>query len=257
MKPICFTIAGSDPCGGAGIQLDLRVFEALEVKGMSVISTITAQNGSQVKEIFPLEKKVFEDQLFNLLENYTPSAIKLGLLSKNSITVLSDYLSSVSIPVILDPVLASSSGYPLLNLRHLTPFLRFPTLITPNKTEAEALSGLKIENIEDMKNVAYFLVKEKKIQSVLIKGGHLNSGAPDVFFNGVLFKEFSTSHIPLPYEVRGTGCFLSSAITAYLAHGEEIESSIEKSKILIEKSLKNARLNGKDRNALFDTIGLA
>lgn len=255
MKPICFTIAGSDPCGGAGIQLDLKVFESLEVRGMSVISTITAQNGSHVKKIYPLDKDIFENQLFCLLENYTPAAVKLGLLSENAVNTLLEYLPTLSIPLILDPVLSSSSGYPLLDQSLLNPFLPLPTLLTPNKTEAESLSGLKIENVGDMKKAALFLVKEKNIQSVLIKGGHIDKGAPDVFYNGVVCKEFSTSYVPLPFQVRGTGCFLSSAITAFLANGESMEASIIKSKIILEKALKESVVYGKDKNALFDTIG--
>ena len=173
--PVALTIAGSDSGGGAGIQADIKTFSALGVFATSAITAITAQNTQGVRSIQPVSPDVLRDQIEAVLEDFTVDAIKIGMLySAEAAHVVADTLARYpNIPIVLDPVMISTSGSKRLRedaIRTITERL-FPmtTLLTPNIPEAEELSGVKIQNEEDITAAARVL-RELGCRSVLVKG---------------------------------------------------------------------------------------
>ena len=176
--PTALTIAGSDSCGGAGIQADLKTFSALGVYGMSAITSITAQNTLGVRGIQPILPEILKGQIDAVFEDFTIDAVKTGMLyNKAAIQVVAAALDQYRPKwIIVDPVMISTSGSKLLQDDAIEAMvdLLFPrtTLITPNIPEAEFLTGIQIHSIKDMDEAAQLLFA-KGCQAVLIKGGHL------------------------------------------------------------------------------------
>ncbi|HCW53294.1 MAG TPA: bifunctional hydroxymethylpyrimidine kinase/phosphomethylpyrimidine kinase [Clostridium sp.] len=244
------TIAGSDSCGGAGIQADLKSFQANGVYGMSAITAVTVQNTMGVFGIQDMSPEIIEGQLNAIFEDIRVDAIKIGMVSKiESIKAISRALRKVSnLPkIVLDPVMISTSGYNLLSkdakdtlVKELFPLAE---LITPNLPEAEEILGCKIETVEEMKDATKKLM-ELGTKSVLVKGGHLKDDATDLLYDG---KEF----ILLPQEkidtvnTHGTGCTLSSAIAANLAKGMNMKDAVIEGKKYITSAIKHGFKLGK------------
>ena len=226
------TIAGSDSSGGAGIQADIKAFSANGVYGMSIITAITAQNTQGVFGIMDVTPEIIEKQIDVIFNDIEVGAIKIGMVSKiESIEAISNALGRVEkLPqIVLDPVMISKSGFKLLSddakntlIEKLIPI---STLITPNLPEAEELLGREILTIEDMKKAACDL-KKLGAKNVLIKGGHLE-------------ERINTKH------THGTGCTLSSAITANLSKGMNIVDSVRGGKEYITGAIKNGFELGK------------
>ncbi|MBW6411321.1 bifunctional hydroxymethylpyrimidine kinase/phosphomethylpyrimidine kinase [Clostridium weizhouense] len=244
------TIAGSDSCGGAGIQADLKAFSANGVYGMSVITAITAQNTMGVFGIQDISPEMIESQIDVIFEDIRVDAIKIGMVSKiESIKAISNSLRKIeNLPtVILDPVMVSKSGFNLLSedakdtlIKELFPLI---TLLTPNLPEAEEILRIKIKDLEDMKEAAKKL-RELGPRCVLIKGGHLENEATDLLFDGEKFiflpqERINTNH------THGTGCTLSSAIAANLAKGMNIEDAVKEGKRYITCAIKHGFELGK------------
>ena len=244
------TIAGSDSCGGAGIQADLKSFSANGVYGMSVITAITAQNTMGVFGIQDISPEIIESQIDVIFDDIIVDAVKIGMVSKiESIKAISNGLKKVqNLPkVVLDPVMISKSGFNLLSpdakgvlIRELFPLA---TLITPNLPEAEEILGMKISNLDEMKEAAKRL-QELGPKYVLVKGGHLKDDATDLLLYENEFiclpqKRINTIH------THGTGCTLSSAIAANLAKGLDIKESVIEAKEYITGAIKNGFSIGK------------
>ncbi|MBN1043241.1 bifunctional hydroxymethylpyrimidine kinase/phosphomethylpyrimidine kinase [Clostridium botulinum] len=244
------TIAGSDSCGGAGIQADLKSFSANGVYGMSVITAITAQNTMGVFGIQDINPEIIESQIDVIFDDIIVDAIKIGMVSKiESIKAISNGLKKVqNLPkVVLDPVMISKSGFNLLSpdakdalIEELFPLA---TLITPNLPEAEEILGMKINNLNEMKEAAKKL-QELGPKYVLVKGGHLKDDATDLLLYEDEFiclpqKRINTIH------THGTGCTLSSAIAANLAKGLDIKESVIKAKEYITGAIENGFSIGK------------
>ncbi|MBN1068937.1 bifunctional hydroxymethylpyrimidine kinase/phosphomethylpyrimidine kinase [Clostridium botulinum] len=238
------TIAGSDSCGGAGIQADLKSFSANGVYGMSVITAITAQNTMGVFGIQDINPEIIESQINVIFDDIIVDAVKIGMVSKiESIKAISEGLKKVkNLPkVVLDPVMISKSGFNLLSpdaketlIEELFPLA---TLITPNLPEAEEILGMKINNLDEMKEAAKKL-QELGPKYVLVKGGHLKDDATDLLLYEDEFiclpqKRINTVH------THGTGCTLSSAIAANLAKGLDIKESVIKAKEYITGAIEN------------------
>ena len=238
------TIAGSDSCGGAGIQADLKSFQANGVYGMSAITAVTVQNTMGVFGIQDISPEIIEGQINAIFEDIRVDAIKIGMVSKiESIKSILKALRKVSdLPkIVLDPVMISTSGYSLLSTDAKDTLINelFPLaeLITPNLPEAEDILGCEIKTVEEMKEAAKKLM-ELGPKAVLVKGGHLEHDATDLLYDG---KEF----ILLPQEkintvnTHGTGCTLSSAIAANLAKGKSIKDSVIEGKKYITNAIKH------------------
>ncbi|NME83942.1 bifunctional hydroxymethylpyrimidine kinase/phosphomethylpyrimidine kinase [Clostridium sp. SM-530-WT-3G] len=244
------TIAGSDSCGGAGIQADLKSFQANGVYGMSAITAVTVQNTMGVFGIQDMSPEIIEGQLNAIFEDIRVDAVKIGMVSKiESIKAISRALRKVrNLPkIVLDPVMISTSGYNLLSkdakdtlIKELFPLAE---LITPNLPEAEEILDCKIETVEEMKDAAKKLM-EIGTKAVLVKGGHLKDDATDLLYDG---KEF----VLLPQEkidtvnTHGTGCTLSSAIAANLAKGMDMKDAVIEGKKYITNAIKHGFKLGK------------
>lgn len=241
--PTALTIAGSDSCGGAGIQADLKTFSALGVYGMSAITSITAQNTLGVRGIQPILPEILKGQIDAVFEDFTIDAVKTGMLyNKAAIQVVAAALDQHRPKwIIVDPVMISTSGSKLLQDDAIEAMvdLLFPrtTLITPNIPEAEFLTGIQIHSVKDIDEAAQLLFA-KGCQAVLIKGGHLEGeqridrlyqlNQPAVTFQAETVQTVNT---------HGTGCTLSSAIAASLALGHSLTESVRLAKEYVQKGL--------------------
>ena len=183
------TIAGSDSSGGAGIQADLKTFAAHGTFGMSVITAVTAQNTQGVTMVQDIDAGVIEAQIDAVFDDIRVDAVKIGMVSRPEIIkTIADRLRYYKPQiVVLDPVMISKSGYPLLAPEAcatlVQELLPLATLVTPNLPEAEVISGMKVTMKEEMRPVAERIL-ELGAKAVLVKGGHLNGSADDLLFDG-------------------------------------------------------------------------
>lgn len=247
MKKV-LTIAGSDSCGGAGIQADIKTMSSLGVYGMSVITAITAQNTQAVYEVLEVDKDMVRRQLEVIFEDISVDAVKIGMVSNAEIIkTIKDTLLRYNIKnIVVDPVMVSKSGYHLLKpeaIDELKELIAISDIVTPNIPEAEILSGIKIENEEDMKTAA-IIISKFGVKNVLVKGGHRCNDACDVFLNGEEFYILQGVRIAT-INTHGTGCTLSSAIASYIAKGIEFNEAIKLSKDYISKAIENSFSIGK------------
>ncbi|HTL15957.1 MAG TPA: bifunctional hydroxymethylpyrimidine kinase/phosphomethylpyrimidine kinase [Patescibacteria group bacterium] len=240
--PIALTIAGSDSGGGAGIQADLKTFAALGIHGTTAITCVTAQNPRRVLAINACDAAVVRAQLGALFEELPPAAVKTGMLySAGAVRAVADFLKGRRLPLVVDPVMISTSGARLLQpeaRRVLSSrLLPLATLITPNLQEAEALLGSRIKSVEDLRRAARAL-HQKFGTAALVKGGHLNGlrEAVDIFYDG---KDELLLSAPFVRGVKthGTGCTYSAAITAYLAKGNSLGTAVSKAKEFVTQSI--------------------
>jgi len=229
-RPICLTIAGSDPSGGAGIQADLKTMTSLGVYGMSVVTVLTAQNTLGVEGIFPVPKEFFQLQFQNLFQDIVPHVIKVGMLFSHSIIEgLWEYRNLwKNIPMVLDPVVTATSGDLLMEPRALQVLkdkvVPFVSLITPNIPEVKALLGLPDLKTGDLPEAGKRFL-DLGAKNVLIKGAH-GLGCTDYLFTqeGEILT-FEAPEIPTQ-NTHGSGCTLSSAISAYLALGNSLREAV-------------------------------
>jgi len=248
------SIAGSDPSSGAGIQADLKVFQALGVYGMAIPVALTAQNSRGVSAIYTAGPKAFSAQVDALLSDITPDALKTGmLLMPWAVRTVAKATTNYGIKnLIIDPVIRSSSGEVLLKpdaIRSLRKnLLPLALVLTPNIPEAETLAGLKIKSKQDMDLAAGQLL-DMGPQYILIKGGHARGPAVDTLYGGKTVLSFSTKR--RKGDFHGTGCVLSSAITVFIAQGFPVEKAVEKAKLFVDSLLITAKPIGKSGTKYF------
>jgi hydroxymethylpyrimidine/phosphomethylpyrimidine kinase len=233
------TIAGSDSIGGAGIQADVKAMAAVGVHATTVITAITAQNTQGVFGILPVSPEFVQDQLEAVLKDSDIKAVKTGMLySAEIVETVADILEDRDMPVVVDPVLVSGTGHSLADddlpkaiRKHLLPICE---LVTPNKDEAEVLAKMKIRNEDDITLACELIGKEG--EAVLLKGGHFNSNTVVDYL--YLSSEFNKLEYPrLKKSGHGSGCVLSSYITANMAKGIDIVNAVMKSRTLIQESI--------------------
>ena len=238
------TIAGSDSCGGAGVQADLKTFNALGVYGASAITAITAQNTLGVQSAQAIPLKLLKDQIHAVLDDIPIAAIKTGMLpDAESIEAVAHIISNRcgDIPLIVDPVLVATSGDSLTledTLDALTrKLIPMATLVTPNLEEARALAP-ETTNTEDA--AAHIL--SMGCTAVLLKGGHGDeTRISDRLISKRGHSEFSHPRIPGDYH--GTGCTLSAAIAALMATGSGLDDSVSAGIEYVSEKIKAARLS--------------
>ena len=248
--PIVLSIAGSDSSGGAGIQADLKTFSALGVYGTTAITAITAQNTLGVHAQHPIPAEMVYNQIVAVLDDLHPSFVKIGMLSNPEIVMaVADALSKYPLSIVLDPVMVSSSGHRLLSVEAQEVIKQnlFPmaTLITPNLPEMEALTGFPLSTYKEKEKAARCLMNSGA-KAILLKGGHEEGDVKtDILFSnsatGIQSAMF-TSETVATRNIHGTGCTLSSAITAFLARGLALEEAIVEAK----KYISNAIQSGAD-----------
>lgn len=247
--PVAITIAGSDSGGGAGIEADLKTFAAYQVHGTAAITAITAQNTYSVTGVQDVELDIIEAQIRAVAEDMGIDAAKTGMLHNSKIiSKVSDVLGEYDFPLVLDPVMIAKSGARLLNPYAVDTLVDklFPraTVVTPNKMEAEVLSGIDIKDIDSAKKSAK-KIADLGSASVVVKGGHLKGGrSVDVLYYNDEYHVFEASRYDVS-STHGTGCSFSAAITAGFAKGYELIEAVKKAKILITNAIRYGLKIGK------------
>lgn len=246
MKDIAsaLTIAGTDPSGGAGIQADLKTFQELQSYGMSVITSVVAQNTTGVQDVHHMPLSMIESQLESVYSDMPIHAVKTGMIANiGMMKVIKKYITKKEIPFVIDPVMVATSGDALINEKarhylreHLIPLC---TVVTPNIPEAEYITGHEIKSISDMKAAAKEIVTNYHAKSALVKGGHLDGDAMDFLYDGNDIHIFTEKRIDT-INTHGTGCTLSAAITAYLSQGLPLVASVQKGKEFVTAAIKRS-----------------
>lgn len=235
------TIAGSDCSGGAGIQADLKTMTMNGVYAMSAITALTAQNTTGVRAIQETAPEFLKQQLDAIFEDIFPDAVKIGMVSSSElIRVISDRLRYHKAKnVVVDPVMVATSGSSLMKNEAVQTLVEeiFPlaTLVTPNIPEAQVLSGMPVENKDDMLSAAKF-IGDTYGCAVLLKGGHNINDANDLLYADGEMTWFEGKRIDNS-NTHGTGCTLSSAIASNLAKGYELAMSVQRAKEYISCAL--------------------
>lgn len=227
MMPAALSIAGSDSGGGAGIQMDLRVFRRLGVLGTTAITAVTAQNLEGVTDVFGIEPDSLTAQVQAVLDGFDVRAIKTGMLwSRQSVEAVVAVLATADAPVVVDPVMIATTGARLLDdgaIESYGPLLRRATLVTPNLDEADVLAGRTVDR-DDLRAEAERLV-DRLGTAVLLKGGHLEGAPRDVLATGTETLAWDHDRVA-GINSHGSGCMLSSAITARLAVGDGLVDAV-------------------------------
>ena len=254
------TIAGSDSCGGAGIQADIKTMSALGVYASSAITAITVQNTKGVYGIQNVEPEIVKGQIEAVMDDIHPDAIKIGMVNDcDTIRAITETLKKYEDQfqhLVIDPVMVSTSGCRLMQEDALEIFIEellpLASLLTPNIPEAEILAGRKIQNVDDIRKAASSII-QLGCNNVLIKGGHFEgTEKTDYLFENKQNEEDNRQeHADDIRETaiyqgatintcntHGTGCTLSSAITSYLARGYNMEEAISSAKAYLSDAIE-------------------
>jgi hydroxymethylpyrimidine/phosphomethylpyrimidine kinase len=242
--PIALTIAGSDSGGGAGIQADLKTFQALRVYGTSVITAVTAQNTVGVRAVHPVPLSHVRAQIDAVASDLPPVAFKTGMLAT------SDLVETVAAAIrehglrhyVMDPVMVATSGDRLLAEDAVSALVQdllpLAEVVTPNLHEARILSGVVISTEDDMR-LAGDRILELGASAVLIKGGHLEHEAIDLLMDGGAERVWRRPRIDTVH-THGTGCTLSAAIVAGLARGDEPHAAVDRAVRYVSRAIEAA-----------------
>ena len=242
------TIAGSDSGGGAGIQADLRTFAAHDVHGASAITAVTAQNSVEVRDWLAVPAEMVVKQIETVASDMPVAAAKTGMLANAEIvSAVAECLGRLALPfLVVDPVMVAKGGHRLLKPEaeraYLERLLPLATLVTPNIPEAEALLGEPIADIGAMRAAAARL-RARGARAALVKGGHLEGDAVDVFDDGTQVLELRAERIDTPH-THGTGCTLSAAIAARLALGAPLVEAVRGAKAYVTEAIRHGYAMG-------------
>jgi len=249
--PVALTIAGSDSGGGAGIQADLRTFAFHIVHGASALTCVTSQNTLGVTRVDALPPEAVAAQIAAVVEDIGVQAAKTGmLLNQGIIATVADCVTALAISnLVVDPVMVSRTGAQLIDddaiatlKAKLLPQAR---LTTPNRYEAQMLSGLEITSLEDMQQAAQQILQLGS-RAVLVKGGGMSGElrGVDVFFDGDRLETLRTETVDTT-DTHGTGCTLAAAITANLALGKDLLTAVRSGKEYVTQALHYSLRIGK------------
>lgn len=235
------TIAGSDCSSGAGIQADLKTFSAHNLFGMSVVLSVVAENTSRVISVHDIPTQSVDEQMLAVFEDIVPKATKIGMIgSCELMSCVAKNLSEFKPQnVVIDPVMFAKNGYALMPQENCDFFkqtiVKFADILTPNIPEAEFLCGFKIANEEQMIKAAKHLCS-LGAKAVLLKGGHSETNANDVLYNGKEIYILKGERIETK-NTHGTGCTLSSAIASNLAKGKDLFHAVSEAKEYVRNAI--------------------
>ena len=238
------TIAGSDSGAGAGVQADLKTFAAHGVYGTSAITAITAQNTTGVTAVLALDPNLVGAQIDAILADIGTHAVKTGMLANAGIIdLVARKIAEHRLKnIVVDPVMVATSGDLLLQKSAVavlsSKLIPLATIVTPNIPEAEVLTGMKLRTAGEIREAAQRIIK-MGAKTVVIKGGHLNGPAMDLFFDGKIFTAHKTKRIRT-LNTHGTGCTLSAAIAANLAKGQNVAKAVANAKRYITDALRHS-----------------
>lgn len=242
---MALTVAGSDSGAGAGVQADLKTFAAHGVFGVSVVTAVTAQNTRDVLGVERVDPAFVDLQLEAVLGDLPVAAVKTGMLASSAtVAAVARWAAAGRLPnLVVDPVLVASTGRPLLDdgaprafLEQLVPHAR---VVTPNLEEASLLTGIEIDGVDAMAEAAR-RIADRGPAVVVVKGGHLAGGrAPDVVLCGGRLSVLEEDRVDTAND-HGTGCTLSAAVAARLAHGETPMEAVAAAKRYVTEALRGA-----------------
>ncbi len=231
-KPHIISVAGFDPCGGAGVLADIKTIEQHQCQGMAVITSVTGQNEDQFSSINWLTWEEIKNQLLPLIERYEFQAVKIGLIEsvETILSVTNLFASFNQTPIVIwDPVLSATAGYTFHEQpKSFAQALQNIDLVTPNLGEVQKLSG------ED--DIEEFIESNLQNTSFLVKGGHATDHADDILYTDNKSHTIAGERIS-GADKHGTGCVLSSAIACNLARGNDMLNSCTKAKAYLTKRL--------------------
>jgi hydroxymethylpyrimidine/phosphomethylpyrimidine kinase len=241
---VVLTVAGSDSGGGAGIQADLRTFAAHGVHGTSAITAVTAQNSVAVLDWVALEPRMVVAQIEAVASDMDVAAVKTGMLATAAIvSAVAETIERLRLPLlVVDPVMVAKSGDRLLDRDAETAYrerlLPLATVVTPNLPEAEALLGRPVRTLVEMREAARAL-RAMGPRAVVVKGGHLEGDAVDVFWDGERMEDLSAPRIATK-NTHGTGCTYSAAIASRLALGDPLLEAVRAAKAYLTEAIRRS-----------------
>ncbi|MEM1658443.1 MAG: bifunctional hydroxymethylpyrimidine kinase/phosphomethylpyrimidine kinase [Candidatus Jordarchaeales archaeon] len=241
MIPVALTIAGSDPLGGAGVQMDLKTFAALGVHGVCAITAVTAQNTVHVRDIYVIPPEIIMAQVDVLMEDVEVNAAKTGMLrDKETVEVVCAIEDEYGFPLVVDPIIWAGSGErlasPSAERAIIDQLVPRATVVTPNIAEASLIADMQIKSVRDMEEAAK-AIASRGVECVVVKGGHLDEQSNvvvDVMYSKGDVKVFEKPRFKEGAS-HGRGCCFSAAITAFIAMGEPPTTAVEKAENYVEK----------------------
>jgi hydroxymethylpyrimidine/phosphomethylpyrimidine kinase len=245
-RPRALSIAGSDSGGGAGIQADLKTFSALGVYGMTAVTAVTVQNTRGVESFEVIAPEAVGAQIRAVASDIGVDAVKTGMLANTAVVeAVAEALEQTHLaPLVVDPVSVSKHGHRLLAEDAVEALRRkilpLATLVTPNLPEAAGLAGFPVLSRDDMQRAAFAIV-DLGARAVLVKGGHLAdpAGSSDLLLFDGGEEWLTAERIDTPH-THGTGCTLSSAITAHLALGDTLPDAVRAGKAFVTEAIRHA-----------------
>jgi len=243
------SIAGSDCSGGAGIQADLKTFSAHGIFGMTVVTSVVAENTFRVTDYQDIRPDMIEKQIDDVFEDIWPDAVKIGMLScrETMLAVAGKLRKWKPENIVLDPVMYAKNGCALMEESAIscliTEVVPLADLLTPNLPEAEKMTGTTIKTHDDMRQAAR-LIHEMGCRNVVVKGGHCEGDAVDILFDGNVFHEYPAPRVDTKH-THGIGCTFSSAIASNLALGLPVHQAVERAKEYISAAIVHAPKFGK------------
>ena len=242
------SIGGSDPSSGAGIQSDIKVFSKLNVHGLTIITAITGQNTTNFGMIEPVSKKILENQLESIISDFKIDGVKIGMVYNSEIIkTVHQYLKKLKIPIVVDPVIKSTTGGMLIKQSAINDFKKFiipiATIITPNKFEAEILTNTKINSKNTPEKVAK-IIQDMGVNNVVITGVKIKD---EEVLDFVLEKKkkYYITDKKISKINRGSGCIHSAATLYSIVKNKNIKKSLEFAKQITLNSIKNSKKVGK------------
>ena len=242
------SIAGSDPSSGAGIQGDIKTFTSLGTYALTVITSITSQNTTKFGKVEPISSKMIKNQIDSIFSDFKINAIKIGMVYNSSaIKVIFSKLSKTSIPIILDPIIKSTTGGILLKKDALSDYKKYlipiAHSITPNVSEASTLAGISIKSKQDLIKCAC-KIKDLGVRNVIITGISFKKGEISDFVLDDSDQRFISGK-KLEQVNHGSGCNFSSALAVAIANGKNIHNAVRFAKKFTYNSIKNSKKIGK------------
>ena len=251
-------IAGSDSCGGAGIQADIKTVTSLDAHALTVITAVTAQNSQSVAAIHEVPAGMISKQLETILDDVRPDAVKIGMLyTRAAIEAVIKVVERHHLPhVVVDPILMSSTGRRLLEAEAI-PIMKeelFPLAkaVTPNLYEAGVLAGLQVKSLRNMEEAARVI--KRMGPDVVITGGHLEDHCTDLLYDGTLFHRYSDTKIHTKH-THGSGCVFSTALATMLAAEGDVASATKKAHNLTRYAIMNGYPCGHGAGPVRSSLG--
>jgi hydroxymethylpyrimidine/phosphomethylpyrimidine kinase len=254
MTRTVLSIAGLDPSGGAGVAADLKTIAAYRHHGAAVITSITAQNTLGIQAIYDLPYEFVAQQIESVVSDLTVAAVKIGMLgTARTVEMVATLVQSFDLRhVVIDPVLRSTTGTPLLEpagvevlRRRLLPCAE---VVTPNMEEAQALTGIRVSDLPSMKDAARAL-HDLGARHVVVTGGHLGQRAIDVLYDGERIAVFDSTKIAST-STHGIGCTFSAAVACLLARGAEVSDAVDGAKRYVSRAITHAGKIGRGAGPL-------